>query len=167
MTCFYRFIVGIFFILFIPAQIFAVPPNDNLIEETTSSINSFWIFDWEKRAFLAYKRERTSVALWALNNFESILLNQIKIENDSERKNSLQRDLVITITRIAITHRNNNDFKSYKEHISRGLKLAEEVYGDKIKDEMTLIDFILRLDYIYIGLNKLENINNQTFNRTW
>lgn len=160
MTCFYKFIIGICFILFIPAQVFSVPPNDQIIEETTVSINSFRFSDWERRAFLAYKREQTSVALSALNNFESILLNQIKIEKDSERKKSLQRDLVITITRIAITHRNNNDLKSYKEHISRGLKLTEEIYGDEIKDEMTLIDFILRLDYIYIALIKLENIHN-------
>lgn len=102
--------------------------------------------DWEKRAFQAYSEEDPQVGVWALTNLADILTNQEDIAESDEKK-LIQKDIVLTYTRLAIASRKMEEGKKYQEYISKALALAKMAYSDEPTEEH-LLSFVEKLDQI-------------------
>lgn len=99
--------------------------------------------EWEERAYQAYKNEDSKVAIWALKNLVEILQEHAEIYiNDKE---SIQKDFVLTYTRLANLYKTQNDDIRYKENILKALNIANVAYKD-IKTEEDLLNFLKRID---------------------
>lgn len=102
--------------------------------------------DWESRAFQAYSEENPRVGIWALNNLADVLRNQAELSEEKERE-LIQKDLLLTYTRLAIAYHAANEDKEYHQNISRAIALAKQVYPDSPNTEEHLLSIVKRLDH--------------------
>ena len=102
--------------------------------------------DWERRAFQAYSQENPQVAIWALENLADVLKKHSEMLGND--KKFVQKDLVLTYTRLAIVSQAAKDNQKYHENISKALALSKQAYSGHLQTEEEVLSFVKKLDDI-------------------